>query len=222
MRVLIAGAGGMLGQDTTAAFASRGHSVQPLARAELDITDAGELAAVSPVALRGVLGRAAATRLSELADGVDERRVDSDRAIKSVSHEETFAHDLHRRDDLRTELARLADGGRLVRRILAAIPDNVQGGAVRVGRTFSRTLGAYFAGTLRAVALPVTVFMAANGAAEDGFKKEHGGNGDVGAAVTQIEMLAMSDLSLMVKAGVQWGLFGGAIETLGTERHHEA
>jgi acyl-CoA oxidase len=64
--------------------------------------------------------------------------------------------------------------------------------------------------------------MAARGSAEDGFKKEHGGNGDVGAAVTQIEMLAMSDLSLMVKAGVQWGLFGGAIENLGTERHHEA
>ncbi len=37
-----------------------------------------------------------------------------------------------------------------------------------------------------------------------------------------IEMLAMSDLSLMVKAGVQWGLFGGAVENLGTERHHEA
>jgi acyl-CoA oxidase len=64
--------------------------------------------------------------------------------------------------------------------------------------------------------------MAARGAAEDGFRKEHGGNGDVGAAVTQIEMLAMSDLSLMVKAGVQWGLFGGAIENLGTERHHKA
>jgi acyl-CoA oxidase len=64
--------------------------------------------------------------------------------------------------------------------------------------------------------------MAATGAAEDGFKKEHGGNGDVGAAVTRIEMLAMSDLSLMVKAGVQWGLFGGAVENLGTERHHEA
>ncbi|PRC61164.1 acyl-CoA oxidase, partial [Mycobacterium sp. ITM-2017-0098] len=63
--------------------------------------------------------------------------------------------------------------------------------------------------------------MAERGAAEDGFKKEHGGNGDVGAAVTQIEMLAMSDLSLMVKAGVQWGLFGGAIENLGTERHHQ-
>ncbi|MUL83687.1 MULTISPECIES: acyl-CoA dehydrogenase [unclassified Mycolicibacterium] len=63
--------------------------------------------------------------------------------------------------------------------------------------------------------------MAAAGAAEDGFRKEHGGNGDVGAGITQIEMLAMSDLSLMVKAGVQWGLFGGAIENLGTERHHK-
>ncbi|MGA8128084.1 MAG: acyl-CoA dehydrogenase family protein, partial [Mycobacterium sp.] len=64
--------------------------------------------------------------------------------------------------------------------------------------------------------------MAAAGAADDGFRKEHGGNGNVGAAVTMIEMLAMSDLSLMVKAGVQWGLFGGAVENLGTERHHEA
>ncbi|MCW1960295.1 MAG: acyl-CoA dehydrogenase family protein [Mycobacterium sp.] len=60
------------------------------------------------------------------------------------------------------------------------------------------------------------------GAAEDGFAKGHGGTGDVGAAVTKIEMLAMSDLSLMVKAGVLWGLFGGAVDNLGTERHHEA
>jgi acyl-CoA oxidase len=64
--------------------------------------------------------------------------------------------------------------------------------------------------------------IAAAGAAEDGFKKGYGGTGDVAAAVIRIEMLAMSDLSLMVKAGVQWGLFGGAIENLGTERHHEA
>lgn len=64
--------------------------------------------------------------------------------------------------------------------------------------------------------------IAAAGAAEDGFRKEHGGHGDVAAAVIRIEMLAMSDLSLMVKAGVQWGLFGGAIANLGTQRHHDA
>lgn len=64
--------------------------------------------------------------------------------------------------------------------------------------------------------------IAAAGQAEDGFQKERGGTGDAGAAVTKIAMLAMSDLSLMVKAGVLWGLFGGAVENLGTERHHEA
>jgi acyl-CoA oxidase len=64
--------------------------------------------------------------------------------------------------------------------------------------------------------------IAAAGISDEGFRKEHGGTGDVGAAITMIEMLAMSDLSLMVKAGVQWGLFGGAVENLGTERHHES
>ncbi|MEH3033207.1 MAG: acyl-CoA dehydrogenase family protein [Aeromicrobium erythreum] len=54
-----------------------------------------------------------------------------------------------------------------------------------------------------------------------GFRTEHGGGGDPGMAVTGIEMLAQFDLSLMVKAGVQWGLFGGAVENLGTARHLE-
>ncbi|MQA73083.1 MAG: dTDP-4-dehydrorhamnose reductase [Solirubrobacterales bacterium] len=40
LRVLVAGAGGMLGQDLVAASARRGHEVLGLARAELDITDA--------------------------------------------------------------------------------------------------------------------------------------------------------------------------------------
>jgi acyl-CoA oxidase len=55
-----------------------------------------------------------------------------------------------------------------------------------------------------------------------GFPKEYGGEDDAGGSVTSIEMLAFTDLSLMVKAGVQWGLFGGAVQALGTERHHEA
>ncbi len=55
-----------------------------------------------------------------------------------------------------------------------------------------------------------------------GFAQDHGGLGDPGMAVTGIEMLAQYDMSLMVKAGVQWGLFGGAIENLGTKRHHDA
>ena len=52
------------------------------------------------------------------------------------------------------------------------------------------------------------------------FPKELGGDGEIGAAVTAFETQAMGDLSLLVKTGVQWGLFGGAILHLGTERHH--
>lgn len=74
----------------------------------------------------------------------------------------------------------------------------------------------------RAKTLEQMQVLAESGYAANGFSVEHGGTGDVGAAVTSIEMLAMSDLSLMVKAGVQWGLFGGAVENLGTAAHHEA
>lgn len=48
-----------------------------------------------------------------------------------------------------------------------------------------------------------------------------GGTGDLGASVTGLEMIGHGDLSVFVKAGVQFGLFGGAIANLGTERHHE-
>jgi acyl-CoA oxidase len=57
------------------------------------------------------------------------------------------------------------------------------------------------------------------GYADPGFRRESGGTADPGAAVTGLEMLAYTDLSLWVKCGVQWGLFGGAVENLGTERH---
>lgn len=59
------------------------------------------------------------------------------------------------------------------------------------------------------------------GYAERGFRRENGGTGEPGAAVVGLEMLAYADLSLWVKSGVQWGLFGGAVENLGSERHRE-
>ena len=64
--------------------------------------------------------------------------------------------------------------------------------------------------------------IAATGHPARGFTVEMGGNGDLGGSVTAFEMLGHADLSLMVKAGVHWGLFGGAVANLGTERHHAA
>ncbi|SDH77724.1 Acyl-coenzyme A oxidase [Actinokineospora alba] len=63
--------------------------------------------------------------------------------------------------------------------------------------------------------------LVASGYPRAGFPKEYGGEADTGAALTAFEMLGFGDLSVMVKAGVQWGLFGGAVEALGTETHHE-
>ncbi|BBH71525.1 acyl-CoA oxidase [Actinoplanes sp. OR16] len=56
----------------------------------------------------------------------------------------------------------------------------------------------------------------------DAFPAEYGGSGDQGGSVVAAEMLAQVDLSLMVKAGVHWGLFGGAVVALGTRKHHDA
>ncbi|WP_306333119.1 acyl-CoA dehydrogenase family protein [Streptomyces sp. KL118A] len=68
----------------------------------------------------------------------------------------------------------------------------------------------------------VVVEMAATGQTGMGFPKKYGGGGDVGASIAAFETLAFGDLSVLVKVGVQFGLFGGAILQLGTERHHEA
>ncbi|GIF38368.1 acyl-CoA dehydrogenase family protein [Actinoplanes xinjiangensis] len=65
-------------------------------------------------------------------------------------------------------------------------------------------------------ALPTDVGVAA------AFPAAFGGSDDPGGSTVAAEMLAQVDLSLMVKAGVQWGLFGGAVVALGTARHHEA
>ncbi|MGP4018645.1 acyl-CoA dehydrogenase family protein [Saccharopolyspora sp. 5N708] len=59
-----------------------------------------------------------------------------------------------------------------------------------------------------------------SGITDLGFPVAYGGRGDAGGSVVSMEMLP-GNLSLMVKAGVQWGLFGGAIVALGTEEHHE-
>lgn len=62
---------------------------------------------------------------------------------------------------------------------------------------------------------------AADGLPGRGYPKEYGGEADLGGFIAAFETLAFGDLSLMVKAGVQFGLFAGAILHLGTKPHHE-
>ena len=70
----------------------------------------GDLAALPRDTLVGALGAAAGQHLHDLSWARDPRPVEPDRAVKSVSHEETYASDLFERRDLEREAVRLADG----------------------------------------------------------------------------------------------------------------
>ncbi|QIK73023.1 hypothetical protein G7070_13080 [Propioniciclava coleopterorum] len=75
--------------------------------------------------------------------------------------------------------------------------------------------------TAREWALAQMVSLVERGHLVAGFPAALGGIGNQADSVAQFEMLALGDLSLTIKSGVQHGLFGGAINNLGTQWHHE-
>ena len=52
-----------------------------------------------------------------------------------------------------------------------------------------------------------------------GLRRAHGGAGKPNLSTFTLEGLAWVDGSLAIKSGVQWGLWGGALDQLGTGRH---
>jgi acyl-CoA oxidase len=54
-----------------------------------------------------------------------------------------------------------------------------------------------------------------------GYPKEYGGGGDMASYFAIMEALSYHDLSLVIKFGVQFGLFGMSIYFLGTDKHHK-
>lgn len=76
--------------------------------------------------------------------------------------------------------------------------------------------------TYRERVLEVVQKVASTGQTGFGFPAAYGGGDDIGASIAAFETLAYGDLSVLVKVGVQFGLFGGAVLQLGTERHHAA
>jgi acyl-CoA oxidase len=73
----------------------------------------------------------------------------------------------------------------------------------------------------RALVLRWATELGRDGQTALGFPRKYGGEANVAGSIASFETLAHGDLSLLVKCGVQFGLFGGAILQLGTERHHE-
>lgn len=63
--------------------------------------------------------------------------------------------------------------------------------------------------------------LAKQGVGAIAYPEKYGGGGDMGAYIVIFEMLGYHDLSLAIKFGVQFGLFGGSVQNLGTEKHHK-
>jgi acyl-CoA oxidase len=63
--------------------------------------------------------------------------------------------------------------------------------------------------------------LAAQGYGAMAFPKEYGGGGSMADYFAIMEALSYHDLSLVIKFGVQFGLFGMSVYFLGTEKHHK-
>jgi acyl-CoA oxidase len=63
--------------------------------------------------------------------------------------------------------------------------------------------------------------LAAQGYGSMAYPKEFGGSGDMAAYFAIMEVLSYHDLSLVIKFGVQFGLWGMSVYFLGTEKHHK-
>ena len=75
----------------------------------LGVETVGDLASLPEAAVIAALGAASGRQLHQLANGIDDRPVVVDRLPRSISHEETFARDLHTTPELEAEATRLAD-----------------------------------------------------------------------------------------------------------------
>jgi len=73
----------------------------------------------------------------------------------------------------------------------------------------------------RLIILEQTRELAKQGVSAYSFPKKYGGGEKAGDHIAVFEMLGYSDISLAIKFGVQFGLFGGALYSLGTEKHHK-
>jgi DNA polymerase-4 len=77
--------------------------------ARFGVLTVGDLAAIPLDTLTASLGPSLGRHLHDLARARDDRRVEPERAAKSVGHEETYARDLVEAAELRREVVRLAD-----------------------------------------------------------------------------------------------------------------
>ena len=74
----------------------------------------------------------------------------------------------------------------------------------------------------RAQVLEWCHLLAAQGWGALAYPKKYGGQNDISAYFAMFETVGYHDLSLAIKFGVQFGLWGGSVQWLGTKHHHKS
>lgn len=75
--------------------------------------------------------------------------------------------------------------------------------------------------TYRLQVLQWAKFLAAQGFGAISYPEAYGGKNDMGMYAALFDTMGHHDLSLAIKFGVQFGLFGGSVYWLGTKKHHD-
>ncbi len=73
----------------------------------------------------------------------------------------------------------------------------------------------------REIVLKWAKLLAEQGMGSMAYPKEYGGQGDMASYFSVMETISYHDLSLVIKFGVQFGLWGMSVYFLGTEKHHK-
>ncbi len=114
-------------------------------------------------------------------------------------------------------LQALLDGGRA--KIIRATKEKLQSPAFERGSLPESTFR--LKENYRAKVLEWAQALGQAGLGALAFPKTYGGKEDMESYAAVFETLAYHDLSLTIKFGVQFGLWGGAVANLGTQKHHE-
>ena len=76
-------------------------------------------------------------------------------------------------------------------------------------------------GQQREITLQWARLLAEQGMGSMAYPKEYGGQNDMASYFSVMETISYHDLSLVIKFGVQFGLWGMSVYLLGTEKHHK-
>lgn len=74
---------------------------------------------------------------------------------------------------------------------------------------------------IRAALLEKVKMVAGSGMMQTAFSEANGGSGEAHVGILGLDLLGQFNGSLAIKSGVQFGLWGGAVDVLGTGRHRE-